>query len=85
MKAIVKEIQVCGGKCVDNLEDACIGYLLCSYGDMPRTKLNFTIVLPNKEVKSITIRQEDDEIVAYGDFEELPSMLDYAKEILGDE
>ena len=47
-----------------------------------RAKLNFTIKLPDGTIKSITIRDEDDQTVAYGDFEGLPDFLDYSKEVL---
>jgi len=47
-----------------------------------RSKMNFAIKLPDGKVKYITIRDEDEETVAYGDFEGLPSALDYAKEVI---
>lgn len=81
MKAIVTDIQVCGGRLFANLEEACKDYLQCLKDGVDREKLNFRIVLSSKEVKHITIRQEDNQLVAYGDFEGLPSMLDYAKEV----
>ena len=79
--AIVKEIQVGGLDVCNNLEKAC-SYLLdqIAVGNS-RVKLNFTVKLPSGEIKSITIRDEDNETVAYGDFEGLPSMLDYAREM----
>lgn len=80
MKAIVKEIQVGGVYDAVNLEDACNKFCDC-----PRSKINFTIKLPNGEIKSITIRDEDDETVAYGDFEGLPSFLEYSRDVLGKE
>ena len=82
MKAIVTEIQVGGFNICHDLVDACEEYLEM-VGDsetLPRTKMHFTVRLPNGEVKTITIRDEDTETVAYGDFEGLPSFLDYAKE-----
>lgn len=81
MKAIVTEIQVCGGRIFNNLEEACKDYLQCLKEGIDREKLNFSITLPNGEIKHITIRQEDGQIVAYGDFQGLPSFLDYAKEV----
>lgn len=79
MKAIVKEIQVGGYKTFTSLEEACHEFVK----GQPRPKMNFAIQLPNREIKYITIRDEDNETVAYGNFEGLPSMLDYAKEIEG--
>lgn len=84
MKAVVKEIQVGGSVCVNSLEEACKEFirmtLHSSYGGY-RAKINFAIKLPDGAIKAITIRDEDDKTVAYGDFEGLPSMQDYAKEI----
>lgn len=82
MKAIVKQIQIGGGQIVDTLEDACIEFLAMIHRqDVARYKINFTIELPNGEIKAITIRDEGNETVAYGDFEGLPSMLDYAENL----
>ena len=72
MKAKVIEIQVGGGAIYPSLLEACLEY--------PKVYL---IELPNGNHKSITIRDEDDGVVAYGDFEGLPSFLDYSKEVLG--
>lgn len=79
MKAIVTEVQVCGGRIFNNLEEACKDYLQCLSEGIDREKLNFGITLPSGEVKHITVRQEGDQIVAYGDFQGLPSFLNYAK------
>lgn len=82
MKAIVIEIQVGGGQICDSLEDAADTFKdMTDYDQAPRTKMHFTIRLPTGEVKTITIRDEDDGTVAYGNFEGLPSFLDYAKEV----
>jgi len=67
MIPVVKEIQVCGGRLFNNLEEACKDYLRCLEVGTDRKKFNFTIVLPNGEVKHITIKQENDQMVAYGD------------------
>lgn len=81
-KAIVKEIQVCGGHLFDKLADACIDYLEClEYTD--REKIHFAIKLPDGKTKCITIRQEDNQVVAYGDFEGLPGALEYAQDVCG--
>lgn len=83
MKAIVKEIQVCGWDFASSLEDACEKYSRISnnYKEF-RPKIIFVIELPNGETKQITIRDEEEETVAYGDFEGLPDFLDYAKDQL---
>lgn len=85
MKATVRGIQVCGGRIFDNLEEACRDYLQCLEEGIDREKLNFTIVLPDNEIKYITIRQEENKVVAYGDFNGLPSALDYAREVTKDD
>ena len=84
MKAVVKSIQIGGGLNVVNLEDACQKYIdmISNSGEQGyRAKIIFLIKLPNGEEKQITIRDEDNETVAYGNFEGLPSFLDYAKEV----
>jgi len=86
MKAVVKEIQVGGYRNCHSLEEAAREYIKCinlwhHNVVMPRTKIHFDIELPNGETKYITIRDEDGETVAYGDFEGLPGALDYAKEV----
>jgi len=78
MRAIVREIQVGGCNIYDSLEGACKAF---AREDPPRKKINFTIELPNGECKSITIRDEDDITVAYGDFEGLPDSIEYAKDV----
>ena len=83
MVATVSEIQVCGGRLFNNLEEACRDYLQCLAEGIDREKLNFSIALPNGELKHITIRQEEKRVVAYGDFEGLPSFLEYAREVTG--
>jgi len=87
MKAIVTEIQVGGFHTCSNLKDACEEYLDMFMGDsiVPRTKIHFEIALPSGIRKTITIRDEDNQTVAYGDFKGLPSFLDYAKEVMGEE
>ena len=82
MKAIVTEIQVGGMTLVSNLQEACRQYVnLMNLEECPRAKIHFSIRLPNGEMRSITIRDEDGETVAYGDFEGLPGFLDYAQEV----
>jgi len=73
MIAKVLEIQVGGSKICRTLLSACLEYPNC-----PRTKMHFTIELPNGEHKAITIRDDADGVVAYGNFDGLPSFLDYA-------
>jgi len=86
MKAIVTEIQVGGFHNCHNLKDTCEEYLdiFLDKEFAPRTKIHFTIQLPNGIRKVITIRDEDNQTVAYGDFEGLPNFLDYAKEEVGE-
>lgn len=82
MKAVVREIQVGGLWMENSLESAARRYVaMINRIDVPRTKMHFAIELPNGEKKHITIRDGDDETIAYGDFEGLPNMLDSAKEI----
>jgi len=80
-KAIVKEIQIGGLGICDTLDEACRRYTEYVDNDGPLTKMVFAIELPSGEIRQITIRQEDEEIVAYGDFGELPSFLDYTKAV----
>jgi len=85
VRAIVTEIQVGGYHNCKSLEEACEAYLSLK-GDLeiiPRTKIHFDIKLPSGIMKTITIRDEDNQTVAYGDFEGLPSFLDYAEEVIG--
>ena len=82
MKAKVIGIQVGGYHTCHSLRDACKEYLS---PDCTRTKIHFFIELPNGERKAITIRDEENMTVAYGDFERLPSFIDYAREIAKEE
>ena len=81
MKAIVKEIQVGGFYGAKSLEDACARY---SSQEPMRSKIIFLIKCTDGELRQITIRDEDDQTVAYGNFEGLPSFLEYAKEEVGE-
>ncbi len=84
MKAVVTEIQIGGGRIVHSLAMAVRSYVeMMQNVDGYRPKINFTILLPNNSGRTITIRDEDGETVAYGNFEGLPSFLDYSKEVLG--
>lgn len=76
----VIQIQVCGGKLCPTLETACQEYLECLMNDVDREKISFTIVLGKGQTKHITIRQESNRVVAYGDFEGLPNFLEYAQQ-----
>jgi len=77
--AKVKEIQVCGGKLFYSLYDACQDYIECVDNGIDREKFNFSITLSSGEVKHITIRETDEGLVAYGDFEGLPNALEWAQ------
>lgn len=83
MKAIVKEIQIGGYHVCTDLRKAFATYLTSDTVAV-RPKINFSILLPSGETRSITIREEGNETVVYGDFEGLPTFLDYAKEVLGE-
>ena len=77
--AMVKEIQVCGRKVHEMLSEACLDYLECIANGTDREKISFVVILANGETKHITIRQEDNRVVAYGDFDGLPNALEYAQ------
>lgn len=81
-KAVVTHIQVGGGVYANSLEEACVEFLgMVSSSSGYRAKINFTIKLPDGTIKTITIRDEDEETVAYGDFAGLPDFLEYSREI----
>jgi hypothetical protein len=75
--AIVTDIQVGGAMMCGSLEEAC--------KEIKRggsIKIHFSILLPNGAQRTITIRDEDDRTVVYGNlWEALPDFLDYAKEV----
>ena len=78
MKAIVKYIQVDGSYDAHSLGDACVA-LIAGGG----YKIHFAIELPDGSMRTITIRDDENGTVAYGDFEGLPDFLDYSKEVAG--
>lgn len=82
MAAIVKEIQVGGSKIVYSLEEACEEYLrILRDTEFPLPpKIHFTISIDGR-VESITVRDVDTQVVAYGSFDGIPSFLDYAEEV----
>jgi len=75
-KAVVLSSQVGGWHECDTLQETCESYLAIGAGG--RDKICFVIQLDNGETRQITIRQEDNEMVAYGDFSELPSFIEYS-------
>lgn len=80
----VTSIQVGGGKIVGTLEEACREFIkLADANELFRAKLNFAIKTKDGNVKQITIRDDDDETVAYGDFAGLLTMLEYAQIVTG--
>ena len=82
MKAIVFEMQVGGLYCTTSLYEACKRYIAMVDSAQPcRTKIRFAIKIPSGETRGITIRDEDGETVAYGDFRGLPNFLDYCQEM----
>ena len=81
--ATVREIRVCGLRIHTSLSDACLDYLQYIAWGTDRPKIHFEITLANGEIKGITIRQEKDRVIAYGDFEGLPTMLNMHREERG--
>lgn len=81
--AYIKEIQVCGGKVVHSLYDACEEYIKCVGDGTDREKISFAILLDDDTAKHITIREWDDSIQAYGDFEGMPDAYEWAKRVIG--
>jgi len=79
--AKVIEIQVCGGRITTGLLDMCSAYIQNVEEGTDSPKLHFTIMMDDNTVRHITFRQEDESIVGYGNFEGLPSFLDYTKAI----
>ena len=77
--ATVKEIQVCGGRIHKTLYLACQDYLDCIDKGIDREKMHFSILLANGETRTITIRETDDGLVAYGDFAGLPNALEWSQ------
>ncbi len=85
-KAIVVNIQIGGAYEAKNLEEACRKYIEMVDGSIQmgyRAKMSFVIKALDGEDKQITIRDEDYQTVAYGNFAGLPSFLDYAREVTG--
>lgn len=80
-KAIVKEIQVGGYNCHKSLYESCKDYVdsMEKSNCLMRPKMIFVIELPNGDIKQITIRDEETQAVAYGDFDGLPDFLEYSK------
>ena len=80
--AKVVEMQVDGIEPCFSLKDACATLTEWEKRQGEEgptlTKIHFLLVLPNGEQKSITIRDDGKETVAYGDFEGLGTFLDFA-------
>lgn len=84
--ASVREIQVCGGKIVSTLEEACKEYLHCLEEGTDREKIHFWIALDSKEgSRAITFRQWGDAVEVYGDFDGLPNFLEWTKDKMSEE
>ena len=77
--AKLREVQVCGCRVFDNLEEACSDYLHCLANDIDREKLNFAVELDDGTVKHITFRETEDGVEVYGDFEGMPDALEWAQ------
>lgn len=74
-KAKVIEIQVGGVHDAGSLHDACRELVAQDETGAP-PKIHFVILCPDGETRYITIRDEDEEVIAYGDFEGLPSLVE---------
>jgi hypothetical protein len=80
--AKVKEIQICGGKICDRLYGACGEYIKAIDNGTDREKLHFDILLDNGQTKSITLRQMEDGVHVYGDFEGMPNALEWVRTVM---
>lgn len=76
-RAMIKSIQVGGWHNCHSLRDACEEYLESCEKETSRDKICF-IIDTEQGQKQITIRQEEKGMVAYGDFSELPSFIEYS-------
>ena len=76
-EAIVTEIQVCGGRICHSLIDACREYLAYQE-ETDREKLHFSITLADGSIKAITIRQDGNRVICYGDFAGIPNAFEWA-------
>lgn len=78
--ATVFTIQVGGYKNCHTLKEACEEYLrMITNTEGYRDKISFAIHCNDGVTRFITIRDEDDKTVAYGDFKGIPDILEYAK------
>lgn len=72
--AIVKGFQVGGVTILNTLRGACSAFVL-----EEAQKLNILVQFPDGNTHSLTLREDnDDNTVMYGDFQGLPSFLEYA-------
>ncbi len=79
MVAVVTEIQTGGVYNTTSLDDAIKVYHHDGKHNMSIAKINFSIQLPDGTKRSITVRQEKDRVVAYGNFDGLESFIEYAE------
>jgi len=77
--AKVREIQSCGGKIFQELSHGCYDYLDSISNGTDRPKLNFAIECDDGVTRQITIRQTDNGIEVYGDFEGMPDFVEWCK------
>ena len=78
----VTSIQIGGGDIVQTLEEACLKYIeMLRSGEPIYTKISFAIKTKDGSVKMITIR-DDEETIAYGDFDGLSSFIEVARALL---
>lgn len=74
--ATVEFIQIGGRYIIRSLRDMCNLYTqLDQKGALDRDKIHFCIRLPDGSHKHITVRQQDNGVIAYGDFDGLPSLM----------
>ena len=82
-KAVVTQIQVGVATQAARLQAAITAAYFAPEEFAARPKLIFVIKCNDGQTRQITIRDEDTETVAYGDFAGLPSFLEYAREAVG--
>ena len=76
--AKVKAIQTNGYHICYTLKNACQELLDPANENAPE-KMNIAVITLSGKVKHITLRQEDDGIYVYGDFEGMPDFVEYAQ------
>ena len=70
--AKVKQIKVCGSVVTTRLYNTCSEYIVQVNKDTNKRQIRLEIELDTGEVKTITLRQEANDIRVYGTFEGMP-------------